>query len=403
MKILMVISQFHPIVGGVERQAQLLAKKLIEKGIRVDLITGWWKFGTSHKEMIDGISVVRNFCGWGIFGLNKHRTIRVLGGVTYVISLSLFLILYGRKYDLIHVHQFLYPAFVSVLIGKKLLKMPVLVKSASSGSTSDIERLRQLPFGYFQLNFLLKELDYLVIISGATGKDFNQIGYFDSQISYIPNGVEIPVTGKTTYSHVIRVITITRLSQEKGVDVLLRAWADVIREEKGLRLLIVGYGSLDSYLKSLSCSLDIAQSVDHIGMVQDASKYLKESDLFILPSRSEGMSNALLEAMSYGIPCVATKVGGNDELLGGGTEEILRGGYVLAKNGLLINPDDVEGLTKAILYFIRDERAREEVGKRARKFIQENHSIDLVAERYITLYKSVLSSRLEKCVEFAEK
>lgn len=390
----MVISQFHPIVGGAERQAQLLAKKLIEKGIRVDLITGWWNFGTPRKEMIDGVSVVRNFCGWGMFGMNKHRTIRVLGGIIYVITLGAYLFLHGREYDIIHVHQFLYPAFVSLLIGKEVLKKPVIVKSASSGSTSDIERLRRLPLGFLQLNFLLKELDHLVAVSRATGEDFKQIGYSESRISYIPNGVEVPILLKPIYNQVRQIITITRLSQEKGLDILLKAWTEVIREEKSLKLLIVGSGYLEPELKTLSRSLGIAESVDFVGSVQNPPNFLKESDLFVLSSRSEGMSNALLEAMSYGIPCIATRVGGNSELLGGGDEEIPLESYGIGENGLLVNPDDVKGLSKAILYFIRDERAREEMGRRARNFIQENYSIDLVGEIYLSLYRSILTKKL---------
>jgi glycosyltransferase involved in cell wall biosynthesis len=394
MKILMAISQFHPLVGGAEKQAQLLAKKLVEKGVSVDLITGWWKFGTSRKETIDGIKVFRNFCGWGIFGIKNSRMIRMFGGITYVFSLGVYLFLHGREYDLIHVHQFLYPAFVSVLMGKKVLKKPVLVKSASSGVTSDINLLRRFPFGDFQLDFLLKELDYLVAISKATGKDFREIGYPESRISYIPNGVEVSVPEKTTYNQVIRVITITRLSQEKGVDILLKAWTEVVREEKGLKLLIVGAGPLESQLKTLSQSLGIAESVDFVGEVQNASNYLIESDLFVLSSKSEGMSNALLEAMIYGIPCIATQVGGNGELLGGESKEISREGYLIVKNGLLVNPDDVKGLTEAILYFIRNRSKREEMGRKGRQFIQENYSIDWVAERYMALYQSILNKRV---------
>jgi glycosyltransferase involved in cell wall biosynthesis len=394
MKVLMVISQFYPMIGGAEKQAQLLAKKLIEKGVSMTLVTGWWKFGTPRKEFIDGIKVFRNFCGWGMFGTKNSRMIRMFGGIIYVLSLGAYLFFHGREYDIIHVHQFLYPAFVSVLIGKKVFEKPVIVKSASSGSTSDIERLRRLPFGYFQLNFLLKELDYLVAISKATGKDFKQIRYSESRISYIPNGVEVPVQGKTAYHQVSQVITITRLNQEKGLDVLLKAWAEVVREEKSLKLLIVGSGSLESHLKTLSHSIGIAGSVDFVGSVQNISSYLKGSDLFVLSSRSEGMSNALLEAMSYGIPCIATNVGGNGELLGGEDKEIRLGEYVIAKNGLLVNPDDVKGLSEAILYVTRNQRLVEEMGRRGRKFIEKNFQIDLIADRYIALYRHMLEGRV---------
>ncbi len=393
MKILMVISQFHPIIGGAEKQAQVLSKKLIEKGQRVNLVTGWWKFGTPRKETIDGVKVFRNFCGWGILGITSHRTIRMIGGIVYAISLGAYLLIHGREYDVIHVHQFLYPAFVSLLIGKEVLKKPVIVKSASSGSTSDIQRLKRVPSGHIQLKFLLKELEHLIAVSEATGEDFKQIGYPESRISYIPNGVDSPVQEKVTYHQVSQAITITRLSQEKGVDVLLKAWAEVIREQKNLKLLILGSGPLGPELKRLSNFLGIAESVDFVGSIQDARNYLKESDLFVLSSRSEGMSNALLEAMSYGIPCVATRVGGNSELLGG-DEDTRIDGYQVGRNGLLVDSNDARGLSKAILYFIRNEPLREEMGRRARRFIQENYSIDLVAQRYISLYESILTKRL---------
>lgn len=97
--------------------------------------------------------------------------------------------------------------------------------------------------------------------------------------------------------------------------------------------------------------------------------------------------------MSYGIPCIATKVGGNGELLGGEAGEISSGEYVAARNGLLINPDDVKSLTQAILFFIRNDEERERMGRKGRQFIQENYSIDGVAERYIALYQSMLKKR----------
>jgi glycosyltransferase involved in cell wall biosynthesis len=129
-------------------------------------------------------------------------------------------------------------------------------------------------------------------------------------------------------------------------------------------------------------------------MVQDVSFYLKEADLFVLPSRTEGVSNALLEAMSQGIPCIATDVGGNPEALGKGeSKEVSVGQYVLAKNGVLVHPGDVHGLSNAILYLVREGRVREEMGRRSRQYIRENYSIDLIADRYIELYQHMLSGR----------
>lgn len=390
MKILMVISQFYPMVGGTEKQANLLAKKLIEKGVEINIVTGWWKFGTPRKEIIDGIKVFRNFSCWGMFGI---KGIRTLGGLIYMVSLGIYLLMRRREYDIIHVHQVLYPAFVSVLIGK-IFRKPVLVKNACTGITSDIRQLRRFPLGGEQLKYLLKRMDCLVPVSQEGINEFKAIGYPESRIVYIPNGVLIPLESKTQYyNEVLRVIIIARLDWQKGIDVLLKAWAKVMQQEKKLKLLIVGDGPLKSELKRLSKSLGLIGSVEFTGLVYSVEKYLRYADLFILPSRAEGLPNALLEAMSYGISCIATNVGGNGELFETENRRISPGGYLIARNGLLVNPDDVKGLSEAILYLIRNGRVREEIGRRSRMFIQENYSIDLVADRYIALYQRMLEGR----------
>lgn len=393
MRILMVISQFHPYIGGAEKQAQLLARKLVAKGMDVDVVTGWWNFKTSRKEIINGIKVFRNFSFWGIFGISNNRTIRLFGGLIYMISLGIYILIHRREYDIIHVHQALYPAFVSVFVGKRILRKPVLVKTASSGKTSDIETLQKFPLGKLQLKWLLKGMDYLVAISKVSGKDFEEIGYPKERIVNIPNGVEISEESKTSYDQVLHVITITRLSKEKGVDVLIKAWESVFTEVKTLKLTIIGSGPLEEQMKKMTHSLNIGESVEFVEFVNNVEGNLKNADMFILASRTEGMPNALLEAMSYGIPCIATNVGGNGELLEGEDKEIRLGEYVIARNGLLVNSDDVKGLSEAILHLVRHKEERDELGRRSRTFIKENYSIDSIADRYISLYQSMLNKR----------
>jgi len=388
MKILMVISQFHPIIGGAERQAQLLAQKLIEKGIQVHVVTGCWKRGIQRREIINRVQIFRNFSFWGMFGI---KGLRPLAALTYMATLGIYLLAHGREYDLIHVHQALHPAFVSVLVAKHFFGKPVIVKTASSGMTSDIKQLKQVPLGNFQLRYLLKNMECLVAVSNAGGKEFNDIGFPESQIVHIPNGVVLPHDGKANYGHVKQVITTARLSKEKGIDILLRAWARVIRQEKGLKLIIVGDGPLAGELKKLSESLGVTESVTFMGMIQNVMDYLENADLFVLPSRTEGLSNALLEAMSYGLPCIATKVGGNIELLGvDDYKKIMPGKFIIERNGLLVNPEDIEGISEAMLYLIRNGVEREEMGNKGRRYIEKNYTIDLIADKYITLYQRML-------------
>lgn len=125
MKVLMVISQFHPIIGGAERQAQLLAQTLIEKGIRVQVVTGSWRIRTPRKEIINGVQIFRNFSFWGMFGI---KGLRPLAAVTYMVTLGIYLLLHRKEFDLIHVHQALHPAFVSTLVGKQVLQNPLSLR-----------------------------------------------------------------------------------------------------------------------------------------------------------------------------------------------------------------------------------------------------------------------------------
>jgi glycosyltransferase involved in cell wall biosynthesis len=390
MRVLMVISQFHPMIGGAEKQAQLLARKLVELGIQVRIVTGRWKFGTLRRDRIDGIDVFRNFCCWGMFGV---KGIRPLGAFIYMVTLSAYLLIHRREYDIIHVHQALYPAFVSVWVGNGILGKPVIVKTASSGMTSDIRQLKRFPLGRLQLGYLLKKMNCLVAVSKVSGREFIDVGYPESRILYIPNGVAVPAQERRDYGQVRYVLTTSRLSREKGVDVLLKAWAKVLQREQNLKLLILGDGPLASELFELSQSLGSASSVKFNGFVHTVPEHLRASDLFVLPSRTEGMSNALLEAMGYGIPCVATFVGGNDEVVKPNVSEISTGKYVIGENGLLVNSDDVEALSEAILYLVRNGAARERLGKRGRLFVQKYYSIESIADRYIQLYREFLNKK----------
>jgi len=393
MKVLMVISQFSPMVGGAEKQAQLLSRTLIEKGIDVSIVTGWWVWGTRRREVIDGIHVYRNFAFWRMFGIPGLRT---LGVLAYMVSLGIFLYINRNSYDLIHVHQALFPAFVVTLVGNRILNKAVVVKAASTGVTGDIYLWKQFPMGSLQLRYLLKKMKCLITVSKAGGDEYRAAGFPESNMRKIPNGVLIPEKGKESYAQGMNVVTISRLSKEKGMDILLKAWTRVSKEITGARLSIIGSGPLEGELREISHSMGLDRSVYFIGTVDAVDKYLESSDLFVLPSRTEGLSNALLEAMSYGIPCIATDVGGTPEIFGVEDHGMIPcGTYWIAGYGIMTRPEDAEGLSNAMLYLMRNERSRQEIGIRARAHVTENYSIDAIGRRYAELYRSLVGRNKE--------
>jgi glycosyltransferase involved in cell wall biosynthesis len=210
-------------------------------------------------------------------------------------------------------------------------------------------------------------------------------GFRPEQIARIPNGVETQAFAvKRDYRlhDPIRLIFVGRLSAQKGVDVLLcglqlmrRHWPDVRWE-----LSILGTGGLRRNLERLAERLGLSTVVTFCGKVEDVPARLGESDIFVLPSRAEGMSNALLEAMASGLPCIATHVPGNRALIQDG------------RNGLLVMPDNPDKLAKAIERTVRDEQFRTSLGRAARDSIENNYALATVADRYIELYGQLVAS-----------
>jgi len=116
------------------------------------------------------------------------------------------------------------------------------------------------------------------------------------------------------------------------------------------------------------------------GRVNDVPRHLAETDVFVLPSRSEGISNALLEAMAHGVPSIATDIPGNRDLIEDG------------RTGLLVPPDDAKALSEALLRLAGDRSLRETLGRAGRRLVEERFDLRIVAGKYAEMYRGLLSS-----------
>src|SRR5262249_29056166 len=153
-------------------------------------------------------------------------------------------------------------------------------------------------------------------LSARMRRDLLEHGFHLAGVQAIPNGVDLtrfrPARrGGLPAPPTRLVLYVGRLNFQKGVDVLLTAWRGgqaQVPEARRARLVIVGAGPGRAELECLSASLGIANSVTFVGEQSDVAAWLRRSDAAVLPSRWEGMPNALLEAMASGLPCVATRV-----------------------------------------------------------------------------------------------
>jgi glycosyltransferase involved in cell wall biosynthesis len=179
------------------------------------------------------------------------------------------------------------------------------------------------------------------------------------------------------------VITTANPRVVKGIDVLIRAIAIVRRHLPNVKFILIGAAN-ESYMRellNLVADLGVADNIRFLGSRDDVFSLLKMADLFCLPSRSEGLSNALLEAMSCSLPCVATDVGGNSEVV------------VDGESGFLVPSEQPDSLAARILTLLGDRDLMKRMGQAGRQIVQRKFTVQHMVDRLTFLYDGLLQQR----------
>lgn len=371
--ICMLIPSFYPLIGGAEQQAGQLARKLVDKGLKVFILTRRIK-GTEKFEIINGVSVYRTFA--------KFHTI------FFLLSSLLFLIRHKDNYDIIHVHTLDSPVFVACII-KKSLKKKVIVKIR--GEKSLLNVLRGY-LGKIKLKFIAYNIDYFVTVNKELECKLKVMGIGKDRIRMIPNGVDtndlqplrtgekLALKDKLNLPHGKISTFVGRLIKGKKVDLIIEVWLKIIELMSESYLLIIGRGPEKEKLKNMIEKCHLYDRVILVGECPHSLviKYLQASDVFILVSESEGVSNAMLEAMSIGLPVVAAKISGSENII------------IDKNNGLLFEAGNKEQLQSKLVKILSEHDYREKLGKEARNTVESKFSFDVVIYKYTTLYKELV-------------
>lgn len=169
-----------------------------------------------------------------------------------------------------------------------------------------------------------------------------------------------------------------QLIPRKGHRFLLQAMADIKATHPHIHLVIFGQGPLENELREQAARLGLGARVQFAGFREDLDSYFTCLDLFVHPALAEGLGVATLKAQAAGVPVVAFEAGGLPEA-------VMHG-----KTGLLVNPEDVDGLRRAIVRLADDDELRAAYGNAARHRMQEEFSIDAMVDKHVELYESVL-------------
>ena len=165
---------------------------------------------------------------------------------------------------------------------------------------------------------------------------------------------------------------------------MLRAFVPIAQSDRPARLIIAGDGPMRSAIEGLAAELNIAEHIFLLGERQDIPQVLQACDVFTLTSIAEGISNTILEAMAVGLPVVATRVGGNPELVDNGV------------TGCLVSAQDTTALTAAYENYLSDSKLRNLHGQNARARAAEKFSLERMGRQYAQLYDELVGSKEEQ-------
>jgi len=367
-RVLMLLEGPYPTLrgGGAEAQVRTLTSAMRRRGQRVTVVAPLTADGPQAAiSRVDGVPVCR---------LRFPRA-RMIGGPLLWLSLARFLHRRRHHYDVWHVHVARSWAVVSALLGRTMGKR-VIVKVSGSW---DLEHGALAP-GAGHLSRIayrcLCRVDAWQAISQRVCSVLVARGIPADRVAAIPNAVDTARFGRVQRDSgtPLRFVFIGRLVEEKDLTTLLDAFADVVSDPRP-ELLIVGTGALLESLQAQSQALELGGHVTFAGHRDDIEAILAQADIGILPSRFEGLSNALLECMAAGLPMIASRISGN--------EDFVRAG----ENGWLFEASDRQGLGRCIRAAMAMPPARRlEMGECARATVKRQASIERVLAMLDQLY-----------------
>ena len=395
-RVCIVGESFFPNLDGGAVFARSLAERLQRAGYEVCVIT--WRDLASYPrhETIAGVPITR---------VAPTRRWGMLGRYFSMLTVAAELLRRRRQYDIVLVSNLRILGLPGLMVARSLGR-PCILRADSSGELSGeyVSNLHghslvkeMLGTVYFGLrNRFLRRADVFVSITTAIHAEFIRVGVPPERIRLISNGIDTdvftPISDdqkaalRTRLGLPARETIVAysgRLTREKGLQMLVRAWKAVHREHPGTHLLLIGSGkgmplSCEDELRSFVLENGLAASVTFTGSVERVYEYLQCADVFVLPSRTEALPLALIEAMACELPAIATNVGGIPDVISDGV------------NGVMIGRDRQDELVEAVGRLVDSTRLRHRLGERGRETVVSKFSLDKVTVQYTDLLDSHL-------------
>lgn len=375
MKICIVTEFFIPhYFGGGERRFYQLAKKLVERGIQVDVITMKIR-DVPDYEKIDGINV------YHIGPTIENPPDRsVFDFMRYFFSVSSWII--KNDYDLIDAQS--YSPLLSSSIAARIKKTPIfgtIYDTSSSGS----DQWMNHSFLASRLEKFLVNLrfDRIITISKSTINSLiNDFGVSKDKIELLYIGVDTDKYDSTgdVEKKADKIIFVGRLIPHKHVDHLIESFEEIVKSVPDANLVIVGRGDEKNNIIDMvsSKSLDARVSFKENLSDEELIKEIKESEVLVLPSTREGFGMVLAEANYCNVPVVT--------YASGGTIDVVDDGY----NGFLVEAGNIPQLTEKILLLLNDKELQKQMGINGRNKVETQFNWDKIVDEYLTIIDNLM-------------
>ncbi len=266
----------------------------------------------------------------------------------------------------------------------------VPVRVVTQQNAYDDPKLRLPTWQIWANRSLVPVTHKFIAVSQAVREYLHRVEWVpEGKIVVIPNAITPPTPPEPAQVRALReqwlghrrgplVGTVARLQPQKGLDVLLQAVHLLQSEMPELRAVVVGEGPLRTLLERQALTMGLTDRVLFVGTRRDIPTVLAALDVFVLPSRFEGLSLALLEAMAMARPVVATAVSG--------TVEVIRDG----ETGVLVPPGDADALAAGIRVMWKQRDRAQRMGENARRLVTERYTIQAVARAYEEVYDTLV-------------
>ena len=397
VRVAMVILEYHPVVGGAQRQLRFLAPLLRERGIDLRVLTRAVP-GAPRFEEVEGVPVERLLAPLANVSapdstLTGSASKAFASGIFRAAALAK---LRAHRPDVVHAFSLFSPCEIAVM-AKRLLGIPSVVKVLRGGEAGDVARLLRKPRWRRRAAAMRTQIDRFGTISDEIAGELTELGVDASQCIRIPNGVDTrrfrPVDPgarerlRTTLAlpQATRIVAYTgRLVSEKRVDRLIDSFCAARRDPNASdsMLVIVGDGPERAALEARAAAEGAA--IRFVGACDDVLPWLQSADAFALTSDTEGLSNAMLEAMACGLPVVVSAVGAAPEVV------------LHRRHGYVVEREDILGFRDALRTLLAsDDEARRSVGAAARQRVEAEFSLERTADLWAMTYRELAAERAE--------